>query len=104
MTEQTAARESPGGDPPQLEIRKLGIVSRDFSHTFPNGYRDFSFVLPDVLALLDDLGCDAVLFASYSIVPRIGYDPVAGMNPRNVKAVFYDEFEAGADGSRRSTR
>ena len=55
---------------PNIIARKIGIVARDYNVRFQNGYRDFSCALPDVLKLLDDHGCDTVLFSLYSIVPR----------------------------------
>ena len=60
---------------PNITVRKLGIVARDYNIRFDNGYRDFSHILPETLKFLDDNGCDAVLFSLYSLVPRPGYDP-----------------------------
>ena len=76
---------------PRLNITKLGIVSRDYGRKYENGYRDFSHVLPDVLKLLDNNGCDAVLFSLHSIAPRKNYNPLAAMKPlKNIKAVFLE--------------
>lgn len=81
---------------PCLSIAKLGAVSRDYGHKYKNGYRDFSHALPDVLKLLDDEGCDAVLFSLFSIVSRDSYDPRACFDGlRNVNAVFLEEFKDG---------
>jgi hypothetical protein len=78
---------------PSLSITKLGIVSRDYQYIFNNGFRDFSNALPDILKLLDDKGCDAVLFSLFSIVPRESYEPSAAFQGlKNVKAVFFEEY------------
>ena len=78
---------------PSLRITKLGIVSRDYRYTFNNGFRDFSNTLPDILKLLDDKGCDAVLFSLFSIVPRESYAPRAAFQGlKNVQAVFLEEY------------
>lgn len=83
---------------PCLSITKLGIVSRDYQHKFANGYRDFSHALPDVLKLLDNKGCDAVLFSLFSIVPRQSYDPrTCFTGLKNIKGVFIEEFEDGKE-------
>ncbi|MDL2216274.1 hypothetical protein LJB81_00905 [Desulfovibrio sp. OttesenSCG-928-M14] len=77
-----------------ITVRKLGIVARDYNVRFPNGYRDFSYVLPDVLSLLDDNGCDAVLFSLYSLIPRDGYDPrLAFTGLRNIRMICVEEFQ-----------
>jgi hypothetical protein len=90
------ARAVNGAVPPRLEITKVGVVSRDYRHRYKNGYRDFSFVLPDVLALLDEDGCDGVLFSLFSIVPRKSYEPCASFKKLlSIKAVFLEEFRDG---------
>ncbi len=71
---------------PSLNIRKLGIVARDYNKT-----KDFKASLPEVLQLLDKKGCDAVLFSLLSLKP--GYDPrevLKGL--KNIKAVFVETF------------
>jgi hypothetical protein len=81
---------------PDLVVKKIGIVARDYNLRFPNGYRDFSFVLPPVLRLLDGKGCGIALFSLYSLVPRQGYDPreaFAGLE--NIRAVCVEEFRDG---------
>jgi hypothetical protein len=86
------------GAKPTLEISKIGIIARDYSHKYLNGFRDFSNVLPDTLELLDQKGCDAVLFSLFSIVPRHSYDPItyfAGL--KNIKVVFIEDFEDGKE-------
>jgi hypothetical protein len=81
---------------PNINITKLGIVSRDYRHTYENGYRDFGHVLPDVLNMLDDQGCDAVLFSLFSIVKRESYDTMINLNGlENIRAVFLEEFQDG---------
>lgn len=78
---------------PPLSITRLGIVSRDYRKKYPNSYCDFSYSLPDVLRMLDDSACDAVLFSLYSIIPRQGYSlrRVFG-SLKKIKAVFLEEF------------
>jgi hypothetical protein len=79
---------------PLLNIRKIGIVSRDYGVIFSNGYRDFSQSLPQVLKLLDEKGCDAVLFSLFSIIPRKGYGPHGAFNGlENIKAILLEEFQ-----------
>jgi len=81
---------------PCLNITKLGIVSRDYSRKYDNGYRDFSHTLPDVLKLLDKNGCNAVLFSLFSIIPRERLrilDAFRGL--KNIKAVFLEHFQDG---------
>jgi len=81
---------------PSLTINKLGIVSRNYTFKFPNGYRDFSHVMPDVLKSLDKNKCDAVLFSLYSIVPRKSFDLHASLRRlRNIKMVLFEKFIDG---------
>ena len=81
-------------NPPDINIRKLGIVSRDYNVRFPNGYRYFSHVWHDVLTLLDDNGCDAVLFSLYTLEPRPDFDPYAAFKSLSfVKLVCIEEFK-----------
>lgn len=84
------------GSKPPLNIRKIGIVVRDYGARFSNGYRDFSQSLPQALKLLDKEGCDAVLFSLFSIIPRKGYDPRRAFNGlENIKAILLEEFQDG---------
>jgi len=84
------------GSKPFLNIRKIGIVSRDYGVKFSNGYRDFSQPLPQVLKLLDKERCDVVLFSLFSIIPRKGYDPRRAFNGlENIKAILLEEFQDG---------
>lgn len=81
---------------PSLKVRKIGIVTRDYRTKFPNGYRDFSHTLSQVLRRLDDEGCDTVLFSLFSIIPRKGYDPRCAFNDlKNIKAILLEEFQDG---------
>jgi hypothetical protein len=83
---------------PSLKITKLGIVFRDYRHKFENGFRDFSYALPRILKLLDDAGCDAVLFSLFSIVHREDYNPSAAFKELvNVKAVFLEKYQEGKE-------
>ncbi len=79
--------------PPQLSATKLGLVSRDYTKAFPNGYRDFSHSMQNVLNLLDQQGCDTVLFSLYGLVQRENYDLQATLQPlKNIKAVLLEEY------------
>ena len=76
-----------------ITVRKVGIVARDYNVRFPNGYRDFSYSLPDVLTLLDEKGCDTALFSLYSIIPRKGYDILPTLQDfANLKMICLEEF------------
>jgi len=78
---------------PILSIARIGFVSRDYRHRFANGYRDFSYILPDLINLLDRERCDAVLFSLYSIIPRKSFVPCTAFQEyRNLKAIFLEEF------------
>ncbi|MBI3192861.1 MAG: hypothetical protein HYZ34_00165 [Ignavibacteriae bacterium] len=84
--------------PLNLQITKLGIVSRDYRHKYENGYRDFSFSLPKILQLLDEKGCDAILFSLYTMIPRKDYSLVDAFSElKNIKALFIEEFIDGYD-------
>lgn len=78
---------------PTLDVKRIGIVSRDYRVKFENGYRDFSYSLPGVLKLLDNNGCDTIIFSLYSIIPREGYKPhVTFSGLKNVKVILLEEF------------
>lgn len=78
---------------PNLRIKRLGIVSRDYRGTYGNKFRDFSGSFGSVLKKLDQHGCDAVLFSSFSIVSRPEFSPVESFRTlKNIKAVFLEEF------------
>jgi hypothetical protein len=83
------------GVPPKLNIKKIGIVSRDYRCEFPNGRRDFSHMLPEVLKLLDRNGCDAAVFSLFSIVSQESHglsNKFARLRLRRIKAIFLEEF------------
>jgi hypothetical protein len=89
---------------PKLNISKIGLVSRNYWFRFENGYRDFSYILPDVLKLLDNLGCDTVLFSLFSIIPRNSYDPLVEFEKlKKINAVLLEEFKE-EDGHRKRGR
>jgi hypothetical protein len=82
---------------PELDIKKLGIVSRDYNHRFPDGSYDFSSTLRKVLELLDKEKCDAVLFSLYSINSGKPFELETALNGlKRIKAVFLEEFEDGS--------
>lgn len=81
---------------PDLNICKVGIVTRDYQKKFSNGYRDFSHTLSQVLKQLDDERCDIVIFSLFSIIPRKGFDcPKAFSDLKNIKAICLEEFQNG---------
>jgi len=80
---------------PTLTIRRLGIVSRDYRFEEKNGYSDFSQAFPAILRRLDALGCDAVLFALYTLVQRRSFQvaPVLGdLKLQRLRSVWVEEF------------
>jgi hypothetical protein len=88
---------------PRLTVRKIGIVSRDYNHKFSNRFRDFSATFSRVLRVLDEKGCDTVLFSPWSIVPRKSFVPVRSLRGlRHIKSVFYEEFTG--TGKKRKTQ
>ncbi len=85
---------------PRLTVRKLGIVSRDYNHKFPNGLRDFSATFSRALRALDEKRCDTVLFSPWSIIPRKTFDPLRSLQGlRYVRSVLYEEFRDGQKSS-----
>ena len=81
------------GSKPHLKIGRIGIVSRDYRIKYPNGYRDFSHSFLQILNLLDNKGCDTVLFSLFSIIPRKEYDCYTALSGlKNIKAVLVEEF------------
>jgi hypothetical protein len=78
---------------PRLKARKIGIVSRDYTYRYPNGFWDFSDVLSRVIKKLDDEKCDTVLFSSISIEDRSSFRPLSYVrHVRHIRSVFYEEF------------
>ena len=78
---------------PKLTVARIGIVSRNYAHPYKNGFRDFSYPLPRVLELLDNMRCDTVLFSSFSIIRPSSFRPTRHMRHlRYIKSVVYEEF------------
>lgn len=78
---------------PRIHIERLGIVSRNYERKYRNGLRDFSYVMPALLSLLDESECDAALFSLYSVIPRTDFDITAILpHLQNIKALFLEEF------------
>lgn len=68
-------------------------MSRDYRIREPNGFRDFSHLLGDILKRLDDEQCDGVLFSLYSIDASQHLDILSLMTDlRHIGAVFLEEF------------
>ena len=76
---------------PVLEVRKLGVVARDY-----NKSKDFRSVLPEVLKVLDQKGCDTVLFSSFSLKTELDPEKTLG-GLKNIKAVFLEMFSEKLD-------
>jgi len=84
------------GMAPKLNIKKIGIVSRDYRCKFPNGRRDFSYALPEVLKLLDDKGCDAAILSLFSIIPQKSRGlrkVLIRLRLKGIRAIFLEEFQ-----------
>lgn len=82
---------------PKLNIGRIGIVSRDYRHTYPNEFRDFSYALPGILDLLDEKGCDAVILSLYSICDG-SFDPKLLLASRNsIKVAMLERFSDGKE-------
>lgn len=82
-----------------FKASKIGLISRDYNIEYPNGYRDFSHHMPEILAALDKEGCDTALFALYSIIPRKGYDLRTSLGEYNtLKFICIEEFEDTKEG------
>lgn len=77
---------------PQLNIQRIGLVSRNYHHDYGNGYKDFSASYGPVLHYLDEAGCDAVLFSLYSFIPRKHFEVFEDLTLSHVKAIFLEEF------------
>ena len=86
---------------PDIVVSKIGLVTRDYNVTFDNGYRDFSHALPEVLQLLDDAGCDLVLFSLYSLIPRPDFDSTAAFTDlKHIKLICVEQFRDNKRGRR----
>lgn len=84
--------------PPSLNIRKIGVVSRNYQYKFKNGFRDFSNTLPDILSLLDKNGCDTVLFSLFGIISRESYNLGTALDGlKNIKVIFLEYFQDGEE-------
>lgn len=87
-------QDSGSGLQPCLNIRKIGIVSRDYTKKMENDFHDFSSVLSETLHFLDNQGCDSVLFSLFTIANREKYSTLRICKQlRNISAVFYEEYE-----------
>ena len=80
---------------PLLEIRRIGIVSRDYRHRYQNGFRDFSYRMPEILELLDKKGCDAVIFSLYSICDESFNPKLLLMSRKKIRLVILERFRDG---------
>jgi hypothetical protein len=53
-----------------LNVQLIGIVYRNDGLRFPNGRRDFSYVLKNVLRSLGQKKCDTAIFSLFTLEPR----------------------------------
>lgn len=92
----------PTGKRPNLKVRKIGVVSRNYWDRLPRKF-DFSGKLKAVLRRLNNKKCDAVLFSLWSIIrPFSVKEHLSGMkNLRHIKTVLYEEFELNEDISKK---
>lgn len=91
--------------PPEIDIKKIGVVSHDYRYKEKNGYRDFSYAFSDILGCLDDKGCDSVLFSLFTIVSRNSFRVTRHTSRlKNIKCLFLEEFEDRGGNCRRKGR
>ncbi len=88
--------------PPNLTVRRIGLVSRDYNQDLGNGYKDFSATVAHMLPFLDNAGCDLVLFSLYSFIPRKGFDVLAGLELHTVRCLCFEEFVFDRKGNRKA--
>jgi|YelNatPaOPRAMG01_1025707.scaffolds.fasta_scaffold125041_1 hypothetical protein len=81
-------------EPPNINIKKLGIVSHDYSCEEDNKLRDFSYAFADILKCLDNKGCNSVLFALFTLIPRNDFKIEDYLKEqKNIELVFIEEFK-----------
>jgi len=86
--------------PNTINIKKIGMVSRDYRKKDENGFRDFSYTFNNVLLHLNEQDCDSVIFSMYTLVKRKSFDVIENLNQleiNNIKAVFIAEFKDGSE-------
>lgn len=89
-TSPTAHNES---ERPKIRIKKLGIVSHDYS-----GGRDFSDAFDLILKCLDERGCDSVLFSLTTIDKRNNFDAKINLGSlTKITSVFVEEYGTHGD-------
>ena len=79
-------------------IKKIGIVSRDYREMEKNGFRDFSYSLESILKVLNEQNCDSVLFSLFTIDKESSFNAMDILNRLSldsIKTVFLEEFEDG---------
>jgi hypothetical protein len=83
---------------PEINIKKLGIVSRDYRYKYANGCRDFSNTLPVILDFLDKKKCDSVLFSLYTVTSGKWNEIYHSINSlTNITSLFIEEFIDGQE-------
>ena len=95
-SEQTSSKIVKSINSPNLmNIKKIGIVSRDYGIEDKNQFRDFSYAFENILLHLDKQGCDSVIFSLYTLVERKSFDVKKTLNDiktNNIKTIFIEEF------------
>jgi hypothetical protein len=79
-------------------IKKMGIVSRDYRKLEKNGFRDFCYSFESILKVLNEQNCDSVLFSLFTIDKGSSFDVMNilnGLNLDSIKTVFIEEYEDG---------
>jgi hypothetical protein len=74
-----------------LKISRLGIVARDYREN--EGNSDFSQSIDEILKLLDEKGCDGILFSLFTLLRKNTLSEKRLKNLKNVKSLFIEEFE-----------
>ena len=90
-----AKTNSNASKPENLKAQNIGLVSRDYRCEFDNERRDFSHLFSKVLQVLDEAGCDTVVFSPYSIDLRKGNDyrdVIKKLNLNCIKVILLEEF------------
>ena len=100
-SEQSSSKTVKSINSPNLmNIKKIGIVSRDYGIEDKNQFRDFSYAFENILLHLDKQGCDSVIFSLYTLVKRDSFDVMKTLNDmktNNIKTIFIEEFSDNED-------
>lgn len=79
-----------------INIKKIGIVFRDYRKKEKNGFNDFSHAFKSILLCLNEHICDSILFSLCTLEKRKFFDVIQildNLNMKNIKAIFVEEFK-----------